>query len=67
MSNFKESKTLHKQAASFHEAAAFLHHVAAQHHCANNLVAAKAYSKNAMECSTSALKNSSKACVSSAY
>jgi hypothetical protein len=67
MSNFKESKTLHKQAASFHEAAAFLHHVAAQHHSTNNFIDAKTYSKNAMECSASALRNSTKACVSSAH
>lgn len=67
MSNFKESKTLHKQAASYHEAAAFLHHMAAQHHNANNLADAKSYSKNAMDCSASALKMSTVACVSSAH
>lgn len=67
MANFNVSKTLHKQAASYHEAAAFLHRMAAQHHSFNNLADAKTYSKSAMDCSNSALQNSTNACVSSAH
>lgn len=65
MSNFKISPNLHKQAESYHEAAAFLHRMAAQHHHYKNLMDAKKYSKNAMECSMVAQQNSTKADLSS--
>jgi hypothetical protein len=62
MSNTNRSSALHTLAAQDHEAAAKLHHNAADHHDHNKLADAKASSKSAMECSTTAHKNTTNAC-----
>lgn len=66
MSNLNESSTLHKKAAHDHEAAAKLHHSAAEHHDHKKLEDAKTCSKNAMDCSNTAHKHTTEACLSSA-
>ena len=66
MLNGKESSFLHRLAASNHEEAAKQHHKAAECHSQNKVKFAKVFSKNAMDCCTSALVQSATACENSA-
>ena len=65
MSTPNKSSMLHKQAATDHEAAAKHHRKAADLHDKNNLADAKASSKSAMQCCTTAQQGSNSACASS--